>query len=61
MLELLNFSTQPPATVCCANTDHLLYMPENIQKDIEIHRRAVKNNGLAVKWDVIDVFAREKK
>ena len=41
VLELLTFSTIP-----------LLYMTENIQKDIGFHRRAVKINGMAIVWDV---------
>ena len=48
MLELLEFSTLP-----------LLYMTEDIQKEIEFYRRAVKINGMAIAWDVFDVCDRE--
>ena len=41
VVELLKFSTTP-----------LLYMTEDIQKDIEFHRRAVKINGMVFAWDV---------
>ena len=35
VLELLKFSTQPLVNFCCANIISLLYMSEDIQKDIE--------------------------
>ena len=48
VLDYLKVSTQPSATVCCcANTIPLLCMNEEIQKDNEIYRSAVKINGLA--------------
>ena len=41
VIELLKFSTNP-----------LLYMTEDMQKDIEFCRRAVKLNGMKNAWDV---------
>ena len=35
-------------------------MTEVIQKDNEFYRRAVKINGLAIAWDVFDVYDKEK-
>ena len=48
VLELLKISALP-----------LLYMIEDIQKDIEIYRRAVKINSIAIAWDVFDVCEKE--
>ena len=48
MLELLKFSTLP-----------LLYMTEDIQKDMGFYLRAVKINGVAFAWGVFDVCDRE--
>ena len=59
MLELLKFPTQHSATVCCANTIPLLYMTEDMQKDIDFHRIAFKINGMVIAWDVFDVCDRE--
>ena len=59
VLELLKFSTQPSDTVYCANKIPLLYMTEDIQKDTEFYRRAVKINGIAIAWDVFDVCDKE--
>ena len=41
-------------------TTHLLYKIEDIQKDIEFYRRAVKSNGMAVTWVVFDACGRKK-
>ena len=48
VLEILQFSTLP-----------LLYMTEDIQKVIETYRRAVKFNGKAIAWVVLDVCDKE--
>ena len=47
LLELLKFSMQLSATVCCANTTTLPLLIEDKQTDIEFNRRAVKKNGMA--------------
>ena len=48
MLELPEFSTIL-----------LLYMTEVIQKDNEFYRRARKNNGMSIAWDVFGVCETE--
>ena len=49
VLEKLKFSTIP-----------LLYITEDIQKDDEFYRKAVKISGMAIAWDVFDVCDKEK-
>ena len=41
------------------STISLLYMTEDIRKDIDFYRRAVKFNGIAIAWDFFDVCDRE--
>ena len=48
VLQLLKFSTTP-----------LVYMTEDIQKDIEFYRRAVEINGMAIAWDVNEICDQE--
>ena len=45
MLESLEFSTI-----------HLLYLNEDVQKDIEVYR---KINGMVIAWVIFDVFDKE--
>ena len=37
----------------------LLYMTEDIQRGIEFCRKPAKINGMAIVWDVYDVFDKE--
>ena len=39
VLEISKFSTQPSAIVCCAKTIPLLYMTEDIPKDVAFYGR----------------------
>ena len=48
MLELLKFSTVP-----------LLCMIENMQKEIDFYRRALKINAMATAWDANDTCDEE--
>ena len=57
--EISKFSTQPSAIVCCANTIPLLYMTEDIPKDVGFYGRPLENNGMATEWHVLDVCDRE--
>ena len=59
-LELLKYSMQPSATVCCANRIPWLYMAGTQQKDNEFYRRALKINVMAIAWDVFVVCDRKK-
>ena len=44
VLELIEFSTTP-----------VLYMTEDIRKDVEFYQTADKNNGMAIEWEVFEV------
>ena len=52
--ELLKFSTQTSATVCCANTVPLQYITDDTQRGFEIYQ-AFKFKGAAIAWDFSDV------
>ena len=42
-----------------SSTARLLYMTEDIRKDIKFYRKAVKINGMAIAWDALDVYDKE--
>ena len=57
MLEILKFSRQTSATVCCANRIPLPYLNESIIKDIEFYRKALE---MEFAYDVSDVCDKEE-